>query len=111
MLLYRSLLLIVMFFVVSHLVAQQPAGLDLQHCATDDVRHYLEANIPGMRNREMQINQKIQTYTALHLADSAPQERYFPGGPDFIIPVVVHIVHNGEPVGTGTNIRDRKSVV
>lgn len=93
-----------MFFAVSHLVAQQPAGLDLQHCATDDVRHYLEANIPGMRNREMQINQKIQTYTALHLADSAPQERYFPGGPDFIIPVVVHIVHNGEPVGTGTNI-------
>ncbi|MBK6829180.1 MAG: hypothetical protein IPG86_21090 [Chitinophagaceae bacterium] len=68
------------------------------------MRHYLEANIPGMRNREMQINQKFKLIQRFIWQILPRKERYFPGGPDFIIPVVVHIVHNGEPVGTGTNI-------
>lgn len=101
---YRFLLLLMMFFATLPLFAQHPADRGLQHCAADEVRQYLQSGIPGLRTKEMEINQKIQSYQALHPAGISQHDRYFPGGPDFIIPVVVHIVHNGEPVGSGTNI-------
>ena len=100
----RYLLLLMIFFAGSPLYAQHPADRGLQHCAADEVRQYLQSALPGIRTKEMGINQKIQSYQALHPAGLSNQERYFPGGPDFIIPVVVHIVHNGEPVGSGSNI-------
>ncbi len=104
MLFNRHILFCILLFAAKGLVAQQPVNYNLQQCATDEVRQYLESGIPGMRNRAMEINQKIQTYINGHQAEPFSGNRYFPGGPDFIIPVVVHIVHNGEPVGSGTNI-------
>ena len=101
---YRFLLLLMMFFATLPLFAQHPSDRGLQQCAADEVRQYLQSGIPGILTKEKEINQKIQTYQALHPAGISHHDRYFPGGPDFIIPVVVHIVHNGEPVGSGTNI-------
>ena len=100
----RYLLLLMIFFAGSPLYAQHPADRGLQHCAADEVRQYLQSALPGIRTKEMGINQKIQSYQELHPAGLSNQESYFPGGTDFIIPVVVHIFHNGEPVCSGSNI-------
>lgn len=73
-------------------------------CGFDSVANSLGgATGDAYRSRELQVRQQLDRYLALHLS-STQQQRYFPNGPEYIIPVAVHIVHNGEPVGTGTNI-------
>ena len=46
--------------------------------------------------------QRIQTAPASKLKTQAKNQTQS----TFVIPVVVHVVHNGEPVGTGVNISD-----
>lgn len=69
-----------------------------QHCGYDAMhQHYLQTD-PGYAQRLQQIETAAQQYQQL-------------GGPRakkvvITIPVVVHVVHNGEAIGTGTNISD-----
>ncbi len=74
-------------------------------CGFDEVRRMLNAQ-PGLHLEEYQrqIDQKLNSYLARNIGKTSRQQRYFPNGPEYIIPVVVHVVHNGEAVGSGTNI-------
>lgn len=53
----------------------------------------------GLEHRMQQIEQMVQAYLA------SPQNRRSASN-IITIPVVVHVVHNGEPIGTGPNISD-----
>ncbi|MBS1949812.1 MAG: hypothetical protein OJF59_002558 [Cytophagales bacterium] len=48
-------------------------------------------------------NQLIQKAAAARRSGNTQQAQ---GGSTYTIPIVVHVIHNGEPVGTGTNISE-----
>lgn len=74
-------------------------------CAFDDIRQmYREKNLIQLVEREAAQERRISQWLSNHAQTVQANARYFPNGPDFIIPVVVHIVHNGEALGTGANI-------
>ncbi len=68
-----------------------------QHCGYDEMhQHYLQTD-PGYAQRLQQIEAAAQQYQAQPHA----RKRTL-----VTIPVVVHVVHNGEALGTGGNITD-----
>ncbi len=99
---FCNIILLLLFFV-KYLSAQQ-SGKQLPSCAFDKVQEMLnEDHRFDSRKRFAEIESQLQRWLQ-NPAQKNQTARYFPNGPDFIIPVVVHIVHNGEAVGTGTNI-------
>ncbi len=91
-------LLFILFCIPSFLVAQQKASQEFTKCLTDTYNAELLEEHPNMMGSEsfrQQLNSKIQ-----ELANS-PQRRVV-----VEIPLVVHVLHNGEPIGTGANISD-----
>lgn len=91
-------LLFILFCIPSFLVAQQKASQEFTKCLTDTYNAELLEENPNMMGSEsfrQQLNAKIQ-----ELANS-PQRRVV-----VEIPLVVHVLHNGEPIGTGANISD-----
>lgn len=75
-----------------------------QPCAFDEARTEMQRAYPEQKMREEAMNARIAAWVSSHAGQPSEPGRYFPNGPDFIIPVVVHVVHNGEAVGAGTNI-------
>jgi PKD repeat protein len=59
------------------------------------------------REREHEANLRIKEYIDRHLKKAGQNgndaDRIFTN-PTFVIPVVVHVLHTGQPVGSGTNI-------
>ncbi len=84
--------------------SQQIPASNNSRCGSDDVKIMLEnqRQLP-ISDRYREIERSLNDYL-LKNKITQNNQRYFPNGPEFIIPVVVHIVHNGEPIGTGTNI-------
>lgn len=84
--------------VVALVVFLSPQAAKAQQCATMDMLQEQLQQDPGLARRmadieaNMQILQKRQAYQR--------------GNNVIVIPVVFHVVHNGEPVGTGPNISD-----
>jgi hypothetical protein len=76
-------------------VAQTTPVID---CPSDRLTDSLIANDPRWARSFFYMEQKIQEANAL-----AEEER---SNELHTLPVVVHIIHNGEPVGSGTNISD-----
>ncbi len=68
------------------------------HCGSMDIKQQMLANDPAFRL----VNEKNEQFTKdyISLISNAKRER----GVVYRIPVVVHVVHNGEAIGTGTNI-------
>lgn len=87
--------LIVLTISITHIKAnaQQP-----NRCGTVEVQQRLEQQDPTLAARMASLQQKIQQYIASH--PNQKQQSIL------TIPVVVHVVSNGEPVGSGTNLSD-----
>lgn len=72
-------------------------------CATDEYNQELLQNNPGMMGSESYerwLAPKIANIKAQRSAADAN------GSLLYTIPVVVHVIHNGEPIGVGSNISD-----
>ena len=102
----RFLLIVFLFLASGKIYAQQSNVAEpATGCAFDKVhKMLLDREDLHVKDQEHYIKEQIDQWLATHPDGTASTGRYFPNGPDFIIPVVVHIVHNGEPIGTGTNI-------
>ncbi len=102
----QSLIFLMAFLLMTtqEVFSQQFPVLNNSKCGFDDVKIMLdnESKLP-IAGKYKEIEQKLNDYLLKNRIQQNNQ-RYFPNGPEFIIPIVVHIVHNGEPIGTGTNI-------
>jgi hypothetical protein len=77
-------------------------------CGTDEVDAYLKSTNPTYAAERQKMEQEI--YSILKNKQNNPNARISqndcqPSGV-FTIPVVVHVINLGEPIGTGTNISD-----
>lgn len=68
-------------------------------CGTDYIREEALKNDPLKRIAYKENIKKVQEYIARRRTSRSASSQYR-------IPVVVHVVHNGEPLGTGANISD-----
>jgi hypothetical protein len=91
-------LLFSLLLFTSTLQAQEQCGsvFDKQSVQTNDPERY---------NRYLQLEQHIASYIS-SLNKSNPNERLITPNSTIIIPVVVHVLHNGEGIGVGRNISD-----
>lgn len=67
-------------------------------CSIDRYEKLLNEKFPGRESRD-----SFEKWMSSRIKQRAPQ---MAGSETYTIPVVVHIIHNGEAVGTGTNISD-----
>lgn len=82
----------------SFLIAQQKNSQEFTKCLTDIYNAELLEQYPNMMGSELfrqQLNTKIEELS------NSPQRRVV-----IEIPLVVHVLHNGEPIGSGPNITD-----
>ncbi len=90
----KNLLLISLLFILSKSFSQTT---DL--CATDEMHKKLLINDPTYANRINQNELEIKNYLSQNLSKSNSK---------ITIPIVIHIVHIGEPLGVGNNISDNQ---
>ena len=90
-----NIILLIIFLL---LIKMQSMGQSAE-CATDYIHHHLMQTDSAYRKQilflESQVEANIQNQTNTNLKSTL-----------YHIPVVVHVIHLGEPVGTGTNISD-----
>ncbi|MFC4230984.1 M43 family zinc metalloprotease [Parasediminibacterium paludis] len=65
----------------------------------------VQSNDPNRYNRYQQLEQHIASYIS-SINNTNPNERLINPNSTIIIPVVVHVLHNGEAIGVGRNISD-----
>jgi hypothetical protein len=65
----------------------------------------VQSTDPDRYNRYIQLEQFTSNYIA-SLNNGNPNARLINQNSVIIIPVVVHVLHNGEPIGVGNNISD-----
>ncbi|GIV33605.1 MAG: hypothetical protein KatS3mg031_1140 [Chitinophagales bacterium] len=88
------------WMMVLFLVWTLPSEAQVQRCHTDEYMQQLKQSDPGLESRIQQARE--QTRHFLSQSSSQKTDR----SAVITIPVVVHVMHHGEPVGTGTNISD-----
>lgn len=66
-------------------------------CGTTEYLEWLQAQYPNEFPEETQFEQWMQTKIAATKAQKNPSTV-------FQIPIIFHIIHNGEPIGQGTNV-------
>ncbi len=103
-------LFVLSLLAISFSVNAQKTSIDLSEpvdgyirCATDEYNAALLKNNPNMMGSdsfERKLAPKIAEIKR-QIASGALR-----GSVQFTIPVVVHVIHNGEPIGTGANISD-----
>lgn len=90
---------------LSALFLPLPAPLSAQdNCATDEVHQHLLDTDPAYRDHVQQMQAQVK-----QIIDNMPDRSTGTGlgqNEIYTIPVVVHIIHLGEAVGTGNNISD-----
>ena len=74
-----------------------------QECASDLIHKQLLQSNPDYFNKSQQLENEIREIINNHRNRLNPNEVY-------TIPVVVHVIHLGEPIGTGTNISDAQII-
>lgn len=94
--LFRTASLFLLFAISHELLGQDRCGI-VQY---EKNRH--------LANPKLETEGQFEEWLKARLAE--PKLKTFgakkTGSPTYTIPVVVHIIHNGEPVGTGANISD-----
>ncbi|HLZ17098.1 MAG TPA: hypothetical protein VKQ08_08655, partial [Cyclobacteriaceae bacterium] len=60
----------------------------------------------SLRNPNRESIDQFEKWIAEKLVQKAPSRANRTQGTNYVIPIVVHVIHNGEAVGTGTNISD-----
>ncbi len=75
-------------------------------CGQEIIMQQIRQNNPSVFDEaENKFNKYIQSVNNLKPKSGNAAGRFMDNGSDYyIIPVVVHIIHNGEQLGTGTNI-------
>ncbi len=89
--------------IPTNLLSQSALDTDdgtIQPCASGHIHNELLESDPVFSRSMMYLNQRI---TALH-AESATRS----SAVVYTIPVVVHVMHEGEPLGQGSNISDEQ---
>jgi len=90
-----NFILIIIFFLSVHLQSKGQSA----DCATDHIHNNLMQTDSVYRKQihllESQVEDNIQKHTNITLRSTL-----------YTIPVVVHVIHIGEPIGTGSNISD-----
>ncbi len=86
------------FFLLSAFWAVPTLTRAQQSCPSDEITDQLIATDPVFARSYMYLEQAIAAHAALD-ASARSNEVY-------VIPVVVHVIHEGEPVGTGSNISE-----
>lgn len=86
------------FLLLSVFWALPSLTMAQQSCPSDEITDHLIATDPVFARSYMYLEQAIAAHAALD-AEARSNEVY-------VIPVVVHVIHEGEPVGTGSNISD-----
>ncbi|WMI68695.1 M43 family zinc metalloprotease [Mangrovimonas sp. YM274] len=87
------------------LKAQNPETTQIRTCLTDEHNQQLlnkHPNMMGSETYENRLAPKIETLKT-QIKNSNGQRSL-----QYTIPVVVHVIHNGEPIGTGANISDEQ---
>lgn len=79
------------------LLVTQSVGAQTNHCGYDELHQYYLANDPGYAARLQQIEILLQQNSS----QGSTKQRTV-----ITIPVVVHVVHNGEAIGVGSNISE-----
>ncbi|MBX2963492.1 MAG: hypothetical protein KF687_13345 [Cyclobacteriaceae bacterium] len=101
-------LLIVFFAAVVQLIILKAPVFAQERCGTVPYMQQLR-NDGKLRQTDAQfeqwMTQKKMERLMLHQQTQNKEMQRTQSGP-YQIPVVVHIIHNGEPIGTGTNISD-----
>ena len=80
-------------------------------CATDEYDAYLKRTNPTYAAERQKMEQEI--YSILKNKQNNPNTRIAQNDCQqgvFTIPVVVHVIHKGEAIGTGTNISDAQII-
>jgi PKD repeat protein len=96
----KGLFILFLVGMVESLVAQQLAHHSQQPCATMEQDSISRARFPqrgSLAEFEVSIQKKIEEVRKLQQSGKAQAV-------EISIPIIVHVVHNGEAVGTGTNI-------
>jgi hypothetical protein len=86
------------YFSLLGLMAFTVKGQD--HCGFDEMHKSRMENDEEYRKYINDLESKIKTNTKLHKTNYRSQP------PVYDVPVVVHVIHLGEAIGTGTNISD-----
>lgn len=89
-----------LFIILSFLLSLLP-GMAQQRCGTVEYMQMLR-KLGKIRQTDEQFEHWLATQGRNFLRQQQGRQQ---SGP-YRIPVVVHIIHNGEPLGTGTNISD-----
>ncbi len=102
----QILLLALILFSIFKVNGQSP-------CATDEYDAYLKRTNPTYATERQKMEQEI--YSILKNKQNNPNARIGANdcqqtGGVFTIPVVVHVIHKGEAIGTGTNISDAQII-
>lgn len=92
-------------FLLSSMVTMAQDGREFIHCATDEYNKMLlkdNPNMMGSKAFEKNLSKQIQLNKLRSTSiNSAANRRVV-----YTIPVVVHVIHNGEAIGVGPNISD-----
>ncbi len=73
-------------------------------CHSDEVLQNLKNTDPSLQERMDRMDEDIRNFGINYLNN--PSSR--PAQTSFTIPVIVYVVHNNQPLGTGSNIRDEQ---
>jgi Pregnancy-associated plasma protein-A/Secretion system C-terminal sorting domain len=73
-------------------------------CHSDEVLQNLKNSDPSLQQRMNRMDEDIRNYGNNYKASPANR----PAQTSFTIPVIVYVVHNNQPLGTGSNIRDEQ---
>lgn len=88
------------YFIFSIIFLSTVSGFSQDRCGT--VKYNESKNLGRIFSRDQIFEDWIKSKaTTLRSASTKRQK-----GPPYKIPVVVHVIHNGESIGTGTNISD-----
>jgi hypothetical protein len=60
----------------------------------------------SLRNPNLETTDQFESWLRDRLIRAQAFKADRVAGSNYIVPIVVHVIHNGEPVGTGTNISD-----
>ncbi|MFD2915078.1 M43 family zinc metalloprotease [Psychroserpens luteus] len=101
-----KLICFAMVFSCLSLTAQEKNVEQFRNCATDEYNAQLLIDNPNMMGSETFERQLAPRITEIKRQLESGSMRAL----QFTIPVVVHVIHNGEPIGTGANISDAQVI-
>ena len=97
-----KLICFAMIFSCFSITAQEKNAEQVRNCATDEYNAQLLIDNPNMMGSDAFERQMAPKIAEIKRQLESGSRRVL----QFTIPVVVHVIHNGEPIGTGANISD-----